>query len=70
MLVAGIFALIDLALLIGFIALILWILAMVHILAWTGGAIHILIVLAVICMIAWVFVRFFRGGSRGGAAMV
>ncbi|KAL7748202.1 hypothetical protein RI367_006388 [Sorochytrium milnesiophthora] len=64
------FSLIDIALLFGFIAFILWILAVTGVLPWTGGAIHILIVLAVICIIAWVFFRCFRGGSRGGVAVV
>ncbi|KAL7752066.1 hypothetical protein RI367_002595 [Sorochytrium milnesiophthora] len=53
MLAAGFFSLIDIALLLGFIALILYILALTAVLPWTGGAIHILIVLAVICLIAW-----------------
>ncbi|KAL7746995.1 hypothetical protein RI367_007608 [Sorochytrium milnesiophthora] len=67
---AAVLSLIDLALLFGFIALILYILALTAVLPWTGGAIHILVVLAIICFIAWIFLRFFRGGKRGGAVIV
>lgn len=62
--------LIDLALLCGAIALVLYILAIAGVLPWTGGAIHILIVLAAIFIIAWIFLRFFRGRRAANHSVV
>ena len=57
--------LLDLVLLFGVIALILWILAITSVIPIAGGIIHIFIVIAVVLLIVWLIFRIFNIGGYG-----
>ncbi len=62
--------LIDIALALALIAFILYILAITHVIAWTGGAIHVLLVISLILLAIWVFIRLFRGRRAANSSIV